>query len=143
MCVCVSGWANCTLPCAYVGTSLSCVSKCVLSPGAVSSCVKDRLIFFFTSFLLFVCLRKVINHTAPAGEGSCGSGPTLPPWGTSLESYNLFLDPHFSVCGKPKKEGTPNLSYFMDALSTSRWCDCCHAGLGEERSLTNLDWWAS
>ncbi len=100
-------------------------------------------LFFFTSFLIFVRLRKVINHTDPAGEGSCGSGPTLPPWGTSFESYNPFLDPHFSVCGKPKKEGTPNLSYFMGALSTSRWCGCCHAGLGEERSLTNLDWWAS
>ncbi len=53
-CVYVSGRADCTLPCAYVGTSLSCVSKCVLSPGAVSSCVKDRLIIFFTPFLLFV-----------------------------------------------------------------------------------------
>lgn len=55
-CVCVSGWTVHALPCAYVGTSLSCVSKSVLSPGAVSSCVKDRLFFFFTSFLLFARL---------------------------------------------------------------------------------------
>ncbi|KAK2867418.1 hypothetical protein QQF64_023102 [Cirrhinus molitorella] len=73
---------------------------------------------FLPHFSSLFCLRKVINHTAPAGEGSCGSGPALTPWGASFESYNPFLDPHFSVCGKPKKEGTPNLSYFMDAAAT-------------------------
>lgn len=82
---------------------------------------RNAFFFFFTSFLLFVRLRKVINHAAPAGEGSCSMGPTLPPWGTSFESYNPFLDPHFSVCGRPKKEGTPNLSYFTDAHSISHW----------------------
>jgi len=43
----VSGWTLHALACVYVGTSLSCVSKSVLSPGAVSSCVKDRFFFFF------------------------------------------------------------------------------------------------
>lgn len=58
VCVCVSGRVNCTLPCAYVGTSLSCVSKCVLSPGAVSSCVKGRLVFLPHFSSLFACEKS-------------------------------------------------------------------------------------
>lgn len=100
-------------------------------------CEGPPFFFFFTSFLLFARLWKVINHTAPAGEGSYSSGPTLPPLGTSFESYNPFLDPHFFCLWKTKRRRA------LLTCPISCWCSYHHTGLGEERSLTNLDCWVS
>lgn len=82
----------------------------ILEPPSLVSCtsafsllvqgVKDRLLF--TSFLLFVRLRKLINQTAPAGEGSYGTGPIHPLLGTASESRKPFLNQCVSVCERPK-----------------------------------------
>ncbi len=83
-CVYVSGRADCTLPCAYVGTSLSCVSKCVLSPGAVSSCVKDRLIIFFYPISPLCSLAKSHKSHRPSWRGFLRLGSNSPSLGNEL-----------------------------------------------------------
>lgn len=83
-CVCVSGWTVHALPCAYVGTSLSCVSKSVFSPGAVSSCVKDRHFFFFYFISPLCSLVKSHKSRRPSWRGFLHLRSNSPSLGNEL-----------------------------------------------------------